>query len=89
MASSADAAVDDEHDPEGATIAFERQQVGTFIEDARRHVDALDEALHRVADGTYGICEQCRRRIAPARMEARPTAARCVGCALSSGSRRR
>src|SRR5688572_10113594 len=58
VASTADAAVDDEHDPEGATIAFERQQVGTLIADGRRMVAALDAALERIAEGTYGICER-------------------------------
>ena len=77
--------MDDEHDPEGATIAFERQQVGTFIADARRHVEALDAALVRVAQGTYGICERCGDHIAPARLQARPTATRCVPCLTRAG----
>ena len=81
VASTADAAVDDEHDPEGATIAFERQQVGTLIADARRTVEALDAALLRIHAGTYGICERCGQAIAAERMQARPTATRCVACA--------
>ena len=80
VASTADASVDDEHDPEGATIAFERQQVGTFLDDARRHVAALDAALSRIAEGAYGICEVCNQPIAPERLEARPTATNCVAC---------
>ena len=81
VASTADDPPDDEHDPEGATIAFERQQLATFIADGERTVTALDAALVRVDDGTYGICQRCGRAIAPARLEARPTATTCVACA--------
>jgi DnaK suppressor protein len=34
-----------------------------------------------VADGTYGVCEVCGARIPDGRLEARPTARTCVGCA--------
>jgi DnaK suppressor protein len=79
--SSASANADDEHDPEGATIAFERQHVAALIDQAREHLDAIDAALQRVQDGTYGRCESCGRPIAPERLAARPTATRCVACA--------
>jgi len=72
---------DDEHDPEGATIAFERSQVGALITQARDHLAELDAADARVADGSYGICEVCGRPIAPERLEARPVARNCVKCA--------
>ena len=81
VASTVDDPPDDEHDPEGATIAFERQQLATFIADAQASIAALDEALARLDAGTYGVCEVCRTAIAPARLDARPTARRCVGCA--------
>lgn len=79
--SSASANADDEHDPEGATIAFERQHVAALIDQAREHLDAIDAALRRVADGTYGRCESCGQPIAAERLAARPTATRCVACA--------
>jgi RNA polymerase-binding transcription factor DksA len=75
---------DDEHDPEGATIAFERSQVGALIAQAREHLAELDDAERRVADGTYGICERCHRPIALGRLEARPVASRCITCAALS-----
>ena len=81
VASTADDPPDDEHDPEGATIAFERQQLATFISDGERAVTALDDALLRLDEGTYGICQRCGRAIAVARLEARPTATACVACA--------
>ena len=72
---------DDEHDPEGATIAFERAQVDATIADIRRQLAELDAALGRVNDGTYGICVVCGLPIPDARLEARPSATTHVACA--------
>ncbi len=41
---------------------------------------AIDAALQRVADGSYGLCLDCGGAIANARLHANPTALRCVGC---------
>ena len=76
---SRDSNADDEHDPEGATIAFERSQVGALVEDARHQLAEVDAALARLDDGSYGRCEVCGEPVAPARLEARPTARTCVG----------
>ncbi len=80
VAASRDTNADDEHDPEGATIAFERAQVDALARDARRRLDEVDAALARVDAGTYGVCERCGRAIDPARLEVRPAARTCVGC---------
>jgi RNA polymerase-binding transcription factor DksA len=78
-------ATDDEHDPEGQTIAFERAQVAALLQQARARLTDLDVAGERVAAGIYGFCEECGQPIAPERLEARPTARTCIVCA----SRRR
>lgn len=78
---SADSNADDEHDPEGSTIAFERSQVGALVDQARAHLAEVDAALERVEAGTYGVCESCGKPIAPARLEARPVARTCITCA--------
>ncbi|MEG3616372.1 TraR/DksA family transcriptional regulator [Isoptericola haloaureus] len=70
--------VDDEHDPEGATLAWERQQAAALLAEAERERDALRAALGRVEAGTYGVCEVCGRAIPAGRLEARPAATRCV-----------
>ncbi|MEZ0578929.1 TraR/DksA family transcriptional regulator [Nocardioides sp. MH1] len=85
VAASRDTNADDEHDPEGATIAFERSQVGALVRQARAHLEEIDSAEARVAAGTYGTCEQCGRPIGDGRLEARPLARTCIACA--SGSR--
>jgi DnaK suppressor protein len=72
---------DDEHDPEGATIAFERSQVTALIQQAQRHLADISAARSRLEAGVYGRCERCGQQISPARLEARPTARTCVSCA--------
>ena len=72
---------DDEHDPEGSTIAFERAQLGALLDQADRQLAELDAALARLAAGEYGTCESCGQPIAPERLLVRPTATRCIGCA--------
>ena len=81
VAASRDSNADDEHDPEGATIAFERAQLVAVLKQATADLDELDAAVRRVDEGTYGACERCGLAIAPARLEARPAARRCIGCA--------
>ncbi len=81
VAASKDTNADDEHDPEGATIAFERSQVGALVRQVRAHLAEIDAAQDRLAAGTYGVCERCGQPIAAARLEARPAARTCVACA--------
>ena len=81
VAASKASNADDEHDPEGATIAFERQQVVALLDQARRRLADVDAALARRAEGGYGTCESCGRSIAPERLAARPAARTCIACA--------
>ena len=77
---SRDSNADDEHDPEGSTIAFERQQVDTLVRQTELQLAEIGSALARLAAGEYGVCERCARAIPNARLEARPTARTCVTC---------
>ena len=81
VAASRASNADDEHDPEGATIAFERQQVVALLDQARRRLADAEAALARREHGDYGICETCGRPIAPERLAARPAARTCIDCA--------
>jgi len=78
---SRDSNADDEHDPEGATIAFERAQVDALARDASDRLRSVELALARLEAGTYGVCEVCGTAIPDGRLEARPTATTCVACA--------
>ena len=84
VAASLDTNADDEHDPEGATIAFERSQIGALVTQVRRHVGEVDAALVRLDQGTYGVCERCGQAIGSARLEALPAARTCIACAASA-----
>jgi len=79
--SSADSNADDEHDPEGSTIAFERSQLKAMIYQSEVHLDEIKEAQARVDGGRYGLCERCGQPISAARLDARPVARTCIGCA--------
>ena len=81
VAASRDTNADDEHDPEGATIAFERSQVDALVRQAQQQLAEIEVAVRRVAAGTYGTCETCGAPIGEARLEARPTARVCIACA--------
>jgi len=61
VAAADSANIDDEHDPEGATIAFERQQVAALLRDARVHLDEIDAALERLDRDRYGACASAAR----------------------------
>lgn len=83
---SIDDNADDEHDPEGATIAFERSQTGALIKQAEQQLGEIRAAHERLTAGTYGACEGCGQPIPPARLEIRPAARHCVSCAARSAS---
>jgi DnaK suppressor protein len=72
---------DDEHDPEGATVAFERQHVAALAAQAREHLVAIDVALRKIDSGMYEICDICGEPIGAERLAARPAALICIRCA--------
>ena len=78
---ASDVATDDEHDPEGNTIAWERQQIAALLVEARTMLADLDAAEQRLDDGRYGTCVTCGLEIAPERLDALPATPTCVDCA--------
>jgi len=80
-AAAAGANQDDEHDPEGSTLAFEREQLAALREQARHQVAEIEEAHDRLARGRYGVCERCGDPIAAERLDALPATRYCVRCA--------
>ncbi|WP_024820944.1 TraR/DksA family transcriptional regulator [Arthrobacter sp. 31Y] len=73
-----DSNVDDEHDPEGSTIAFELSQASALMGQSRVGLEQIEEALARIADGSYGRCAICGVTIPEGRLEARPWTPFCV-----------
>lgn len=84
VAASLDTNADDEHDPEGTTIAFERSQVGALVRQAQHHLVEIDAAIGRFDAGAYGVCEGCGEPIGEGRLDARPVARSCIKCAAQS-----
>lgn len=84
-ADRADGTADDEHDPEGVTLSVEWQRIDAMRRASLAEKAEIDAALARVADGTYGICIRCGRKIPAGRLEARPMAAMCVECTAATG----
>lgn len=78
---TSDVATDDEHDPEGNTIAWERQQIAALLDEARNTLADIDAAERRIDDGLYGTCATCGLEIAAERLVALPATPVCVSCA--------
>lgn len=71
------------------TVNVEREQLLLVAAEIRAKIDEVDLATARLAAGGYGICSDCHRPIAEARLEAMPEATRCVGCKSTGILRRR
>jgi len=82
VAASAMVATDDEHDPEGSTIAYERAKAAALLGLAERDLAALDEQLARIDEGRAATCARCGGEIALERLLALPVTTLCVACAV-------
>ena len=68
------------HMADRGTDAMEREKNLLLAQREGNYIDYLDEALQRIADGTFGICRVCGGEIGRARLEAVPTATQCIAC---------
>lgn len=65
---------------EGAQKAHEAETLARLGESQRLEIARIDEALERLAAGTYGRCADCGEAIEERRLAALPQAARCAAC---------
>lgn len=70
----------DNHLAETATATLDREIDYTLEENSIRMLNAIDAALKRMDDGTYGTCTNCGREIPAERLEAYPWASLCIDC---------
>jgi RNA polymerase-binding transcription factor DksA len=70
----------DNHVGDAASITLARE-IDSSLEDNLGHVrEAIDLALKRIEEGTFGTCTSCGKTIAEARLEAMPYATKCIEC---------
>jgi RNA polymerase-binding protein DksA len=75
---SGDGAGDDQADAGSKT--FEREHEMSLANNARDMLEQVDHALARIADGSYGVCENCGKPIGKYRLQAFPRATLCRTC---------
>lgn len=68
----------DQHVADAGSETFEREKDMAILANLEEQIDGIEEALKRVADGTYGTCEACGKAIGDERLEVVPTARYCV-----------
>jgi DnaK suppressor protein len=74
------AATSDNHLAETATATLGREIDYTLGENSGQVLAAIDAALKRIDEGTYGTCVSCGEQIRYERLEATPWAALCIDC---------
>lgn len=73
-----------EHSPDSEEQAQERENdevVDAIGDETRQSIREINQALRRLEEGSYGVCESCGQAIAAARLQALPEATRCIECA--------
>ena len=65
---------------DAAAATAERTEVLVLVESLKSQLNAIDAALERIEEGTYGVCVNCGNDIPPARLEFRPSSIYCVDC---------
>lgn len=70
----------DNHIADAATHTLNRE-IDTTLEENSEHVlEAIDQALAKIDEGTFGTCSRCGGPISPERLEAMPYATKCIEC---------
>ena len=70
----------DNHPGDMATVTFDRELDYTLEANEGRLLQAIDAALTRMDDGSYGACVSCGQPIGAERLEALPWTTQCIDC---------
>jgi RNA polymerase-binding protein DksA len=70
----------DNHPGDMATVTFDRELDYSLEESEGRLLEAMDAALKRIDDGTYGLCRSCGQPIGAERLDALPWTTKCIDC---------
>jgi DnaK suppressor protein len=71
----------DQHLADAATAMHDRELDYGIADNEQQLLGAIDTALQRIEDGTYGTCTNCGKSISPERLEALPWTTLCIDCA--------
>ena len=74
----------DDNFADSGQVAAEQGENKVLASQLRSELDEVEHALAKLENGTYGRCEDCGAAIAPARLEAMPSARFCITCASKS-----
>jgi DnaK suppressor protein len=74
---------------DAGSILSEADRTDAILASARDQRAGVLAALTRIEENSYGRCTDCEQEIPEGRLEARPDAARCVGCQAKHARRRR
>ena len=74
----------DEGFADSGQVTAERGEVDALAGSLSENLAEIEAALEKLEAGTYGQCEDCGQAIAPARLEAMPSARLCIACASKS-----
>ncbi|MEO5679358.1 MAG: TraR/DksA C4-type zinc finger protein, partial [Acidimicrobiales bacterium] len=77
-ADAGDALTYDANFADSSQVTAEKGETEALAATLQESLEAVDAALHRMEAGTYGLCARCQTPIAPARLEAMPSATRCI-----------
>lgn len=78
-----DLSVDDSETPDPVDLAVRNYSKNVMLavsENESRQLTLIDEALLRLEDDEYGICQNCEKEINPKRLAALPSANYCLDC---------
>ena len=71
------------------SLESDRNLVLRIRDRERKLISKIDEALARIADGSFGLCEECSEPIAVERLKARPVTTLCIECKAAQEERER
>jgi len=66
---------------DSSQVTAERGEAEALAAKLEEALAEVDNALEKIDAGSYGVCEECGKEIAPARLEAKPEARLCIDCA--------
>ena len=78
-----DLSVDDSETPDPVDLAVRNYSKNVMLavsENESRQLTLIDEAVQRIDDEDYGLCQNCEQAITPKRLEAIPWARYCLNC---------